>query len=594
MTTLIADSETDGFLDTLTRIWTIQIGDADTDEVTIYADQPGYPSLAQAAERLRHADRVVFHNGVKFDYEVINRFFPGAVRRETLFDTLVAARLLDPEERENSLEAWGRRLGLLKGDYKGDFKQFDRELVTYARQDIVVGRALYHKVKVVETWGQSFPLEMDTAFAIAAQERNGFRLDVRKAEALEADLRGQIADMTIALRDVFAPRWVRKEKEDFVPKGDNRAMGYVKGCPLTKVELQVFNPASRFQVADRLILAGWQPKAFGKDGHPTVDEAVLAALPFPEAKRLVEFFTLQKMLGQLSDGKNGWLKLVRPDGRVYGAVNPNGACTGRMSHFAPNMAQVSGDHRMRELWVPRDGWSLVGCDAEGLEARMLAHYLARYDGGAFGRMLLEGRKEDGTDVHSANRNAVNRIGYAVDRQGAKTLLYALIYGAQDPKLGRTVIENLREQGLPAPRLEPRKIGWRVRAALATSMVGIDKLIDAVKETAKTRGYLVALDGRHLFVRAQHAALNTLLQGGGAIVMKKALCIFDYVHGPTRGDFWAYCANVHDEVQMEVMPDHADLYGREFAGAITAAGEHFNLRCPLAGDFKVGASWAETH
>ena len=227
---------------------------------------------------------------------------------------------------------------------------------------------------------------------------------------------------------------------------------------------------------------------------------------------------------------------------------------------------------------------------------MLAHYLARYDDGAFGRMLLEGKKEDGTDVHSANMKAVQRIGYPVNRDGAKTLLYALMYGAQDPKLGRTVMDSLRMQGLPAPKEKnPKAIGQRVRAALATSMIGIDKLIEAVQETAQTRGYLIGLDGRHLAVRAMHAALNTLLQGGGAIVMKKALNIFMASEwGRHHGKRLALCVNVHDEVQIEADPAYAELIGRDFATCITAAGVHFNLRCPLAGDFKVGASWAETH
>lgn len=596
MVTLIADVETNGWLETMDRLWTIQIGDADTEEVTIYADQPGYPPLAEGAERLRKADRVVFHNGIKFDSDAVNRFYPGAVRREALFDTLVAARLLNPEEREHSLEAWGRRLGVAKGDYKGDFLTFTDELVTYARQDIVVGRALYHKVKVVETWGQSCQLEHDTAWAIKAQVLNGFRLNVPKAQELEATLRGEVAEMTEALRDVFPPRYVAKEKEPFVPKGDNKAQGYVKGCPLTKVTLQVFNPASRKQVADRLKGLGWKPKAFGPAGDPTVDEAVLATLPFPEAQRLVAFFEKQKLLGQLSDGKAGWLKLVKPDGRVYGSVNTNGAVTGRMSHSTPNMAQVASDHRMRECWIPRDGWTLVGVDAEGLEARMLAHYLARYDGGAFSKMLLEGKKENGTDVHSANRDAVIRIGYAVNRDGAKTLLYALMYGAGDAKLGRTVIDNLLAQGLPRPKEKnPKAIGDKVRKALATSMVGIDKLVEDIQKAIAKTGYLRGLDGRHLFIRSEHSALNTLLQGGGAIVMKKALCMFMDSFAPDRhGKVFGLCANVHDEVQMEVEPEFAAAFGEKFALSIAVAGEHFNLRCPLAGTAKVGASWAETH
>ncbi len=594
MATLIADIETNGYLEDLDRVWTIQLGDADTDEVTVYADQPGFPPLHEAILRLEAADRIVSHNGVKFDYPALLKVYPGIlIRRSQIFDTLLAGRLQDPEERGQSLEAWGNRLGIAKGSYAGTFAHFDQELVDYARQDVVVGRAVYHKVKIVDTWGQSLQLEHDTAWAIAEQELNGFRIDVPAAQALEAELRGQTAAMTVALRDVFPPRWVRKEKGTFVPKSDNRSQGYVKGCPLTKVRLETFNPASRIQVGQRLILAGWKPRKFGADGHPTVDEEVLATLPFPEARRLVEFFEVAKLLGQLSDGKNGWLKLVRPNGRVYGGVITNGAVTGRMAHVAPNLAQVSSDPRARRLWIPREGWVLVGCDADGIEARLLGHYLARYDGGAFIKMLLEGTKEAGTDIHSANTAAVNRRDYPVDRDGGKKLLYALIYGAGDAKLGLIVSDNIRAQGLPAPKRSAYAIGRHVRAALATSMVGIDKLIEAIGEAVSNKGYLVGLDSRRLHSRSPHSALNTLLQGAGAVVMKKALCLFDAAPDKPRSP-WAYCVNVHDEVQLEAAPEIAEELGRRFAECITLAGQHFNLRCPLAGSYKVGNNWSETH
>jgi DNA polymerase-1 len=580
----------------MTRLWTLQIGNADDETVDVYADQPGYRSLAEGASRLRSADLLVMHNGLKFDLWAINKIFPGTVSHTKVWDTLVAARLMDPERRTNALDDWGRELGILKGTYTGDFQSFDDDLVTYARQDVVVTRALYHRLrKGLDGWGQSIGLEMETAWAIVQQEFNGFRLDVPAAQDLEATLRGEVASMTTSLRDVFPPIWVPTDKAPFVPKRDDKKSGYTAGCPLTKVSLQFFNPGSRSQVAKRLVKAGWRPRVFGANGVPTVDETVLATLPYPEAKRLVAFFGLSKMLGQLSDGKNGWLKLVKPNGRVYGAVNPNGACTGRMSHFAPNLAQVSGDPRMRKLWIPREGWTLVGIDAEGLEARMLGHYLTRYDNGAFSEMLLNGKKELGTDVHSANARAVNNAGFKVNRDGGKTLLYALVYGAGDNKLGRTVIENLRAQGLVVPKMAPAAIGKMVRSALAKSMVGIDRLTTAIASKVASAGFLVGLDGRHLMVRSEHAALNTLLQGAGAIAMKKALNLF--MDSPVVHENWpdmGLCANVHDEIQVECKPELADAIGSTVASCITAAGEHFNLRCPLAGAYAIGASWAATH
>lgn len=595
MKTLIADVETDNFLDLMTRVWTIQLGDADGDDVTVYADQPGYPPLTEAIERMAAADRVVFHNGVKFDWFVIERFWPGALPLAKVWDTLVVGRLINPEERQQSLEAHGERLGILKGKYSGDFSRFDQELVDYARQDIVVTRAVYREQSPkLGDWGESVQLEHDVAHVIALQELNGFLLDLPAAQKLEAELRQEMATIEHELQEIFPPIYVAKDKEPFEPKKDLARIGYVAGAPLTKVELQLFNPGSAMQIAARLKRKyKWKPRSFTPSGAPKMDEEVLSALPYPEAKALVRYMRVQKMLGQLADGDNGWLKLVGKDGRIHGAVNSNGAVTGRMTHFKPNTANIDKEPRMRSLWIPRPGWSLVGVDAEGLEARMLGHYLHRYDGGAFSKRVVDGKKEDGTDVHTANLRALEHLGM-VSRDGAKTFLYALMYGAGDPKLGKTIKDDARAHGKPEPRLNNKELGRRARAAIAKSMVGIDKLTDAVRKAAKVRGWVRGLDGRKIFIRSEHSALNTLLQGGGAIVMKKALRLFHRDMRHLNPILFGYCANVHDEVQIEADPSIADTIGVTMAARIKEAGLMLGVRCPLAGAYQIGANWKETH
>jgi DNA polymerase I len=594
MITEIADVETDGFLSQLTKVWTIQIGTAEGDDVTIYADQPGYPPLEEGIKRLERADRIVIHNGLGFDWFVFNRFWPGRIDRAKVYDTLVAGRLVDPENRKQNLDAIGESLGVLKGKYQGDFQTFDQELVDYARQDIVVLREHYKILAPKLTdWEQSLSLEHEVAYIIALQQQNGFRLDVLGAQRLEADLRQEMSDIERELHEIFPPIYVGTEV--FTPKKDLARLGYVAGCPLTKVKLEAFNPGSGMQIAERFKRKyKWKPKAYTPTGSPKMDEEVIAALPFDEAKALLRYARVEKMLGQLADGKAGWLKLVdAKTNRVHGAVNTNGAVTGRMSHFAPNMAQVDKDARMRSLWIPRDGWKLVGCDAEGLEARMLAHYLWKWDNGAFAEKVINGKKEDGTDVHTSNLKALEHLGM-VSRDGAKTFLYALMYGAGDPKLGKTIKEDALKHGAPVPKLNNKALGERARAAIANSMVGIDKLTAAVKKAARVRGYVKGLDGRKIWVRSEHSALNTLLQGGGAIVMKEALRLFHSFYDDMHGGSFAYCANVHDEVQMECSPDVAESIGKNFATCISQAGTILQVRCPLAGSYDIGSNWKETH
>lgn len=631
MKVVIADTETDGFLDKLTKVWTVQVADLDDGIVTVYADQPGFPPLAEGIERIRAADRVVMHSGIGFDYWVIERFWPGALPREKLFDTLPAARLADPEERDHRLEAWGERLGIAKGQYTGDFQSFTPDLVTYAAQDVVVGLALYrHVMGKLDGWGESVQLEQDVAWALRLQEFNGFLLDVEGAQALAGELRQAIATIEVELRQIFKPMWVRKAlpakeryRDDWpsswAPKRSSAKQGYTAGCPFTKVELQMFDPSSREQAGARLQRLGWRPKAFGKNGAPTVDETTLAALTFPEARALVRYYNEQKLLGMVADGKYSWLAMVHPDGRVRGRVNTNGAVTGRMSHSSPNMAQVSKDHRARRLWKARPGWVLVGCDAEGLEACELGHYLVRHDDGAFVERHLNGDKEVGTDTHSFNLTTLVKFGvlpevaldhvkpsatkrfktcFDAGRDNAKRHLYALMYGAGDRKLGSLAKEAYRDLGLPPIRKSNNDLGARGRLALSKAIKGIADLTEGVKAAAKSRGYIIGHDGRRLLVRSPHRALNTLLQGGGAVVMKKALTIFHFERAPLRG--WVhsvnfgYCANVHDEVQIECPPELADAIGAEFADCIREAGVRLNLKCPMSGAFRVGATWAETH
>lgn len=616
----IADCETDGLLDTMTRLWMLQIGRADSDEITIYADQPGFRPISEGIKRLKAADRIVGHNFCKFDHDAINMIYPGTIDLRKIWDTMVMGSLLDPSDKAVGLKDVGRKMGIEKGDHN-DWSKFSHEMVTYGRQDIVVTRARYRQLEpqLRHFSDESKELEHLTAYVIGLQERNGFLLDQVAAVALEAELRQELADAESALQAAFPPIWVAAGKDALtVPKVNNNPPGVTKGCAYTKVKLQVFNAQSGHQVADRLKRKyGWRPKKFTPSGAPATDEEVINALPYPEAKVLGEYLKRAKRLSQLSDGKTGWLKVVHPDGRVRGRVNPNGAGTGRMTHSSPNMANVDKkEPRMRAVWIPRKGWKLVGTDAEGLEARMLAHYLAKYDGGEFADRVVNGDKSKGTDVHSVNLKAVKKL---LSRDGAKTLLYALIYGAQDPKLGDTVKEDYRNNGKPVPKESSKQLGAEARRQLAHGMKGIDLLVEklmrlwkknvevreittktgGIKRTIKVkRNWLPGLDGRRTYITATHTLLNYLLQGAGAMVMKKALVIFHFETCPrlswNHGTDFGYCANVHDEVQVECRPEIAEEVGREFAAAIVEAGKRLGVRCPLAGDFTVGNNWKETH
>ena len=334
-----------------------------------------------------------------------------------------------------------------------------------------------------------------------------------------------------------------------------------------KDKVEVFNVGSRQQIAKRLSELGVVFSKVTDKGNPIVDEAVLDTIDLPEAKAVSQYLMLQKRYAQV----NSWLEHVKDDGRVHGRVISNGAVTGRMTHQSPNMAQVPASyspygHECRSCWTVPSGKKLVGFDASGLELRMLAHYM---DDKEFTNVLLT------DDIHTRNQMAAG----LETRPQAKTFIYAFLYGAGDAKIG-TVVGGSAADGA---RLKQRFL------ANTPALAGLRERVGR----AAARGYLVGLDGRLLRVRSEHAALNTLLQAAGAIVMKKALVLLDEYAKLWKIDY-KFIGNIHDEVQAEVTEAKAEKYGWLAVECLKAAGLEFNLRCPLDGEYKVGTTWAETH
>ena len=329
-----------------------------------------------------------------------------------------------------------------------------------------------------------------------------------------------------------------------------------------------FNVGSRQQIAERLISLGWSPKKKTEKGSVIVDESVLEELPYKEAKAIAEYLMLQKRIAQIES----WLEAVGKDGRVHGRVITNGAVTGRMTHMSPNMAQVPNSsspygHECRDLWIVEKGNKLVGIDASGLELRMLAHYM---NDDVYTHEVTEG------DIHTANQTAAG----LQTRNQAKTFIYAFLYGAGCAKIGSVVGGSAKE-------------GQKLIDSFLRNTPKLKALREKVARIYANKGWLPGLDGRKLLVRAEHSALNTLLQGAGAIVMKQAVVLLKK-ELQSKKIWHEFKANVHDEWQIECKEADAEQVGQLGKKAIQQAGIVLNMRCPLGGEFKIGNSWKETH
>ena len=606
---LIFDIETDGFYDVVTTLHCLVIYDTELKVLDLYSSRD--PAAMEAGIRrvMDTGAPVVGHNVLKYDIPVLKKLYPWFERSGPVIDTLILTRLLFPETGEqddkliaagklpakhrgaHKLEAWGYRLGILKGEFDGPWEVLTQEMLDYCVQDVRVTKRLLDYCHTRPIPQEAVDIEHAVANILVRQERHGFWFDEPAALRLLATLSKEKLRLADDLKARFGWWWARDGAGSFTPKKDLPRLGYTGGAPLTKVKQVYFNPASRDHIARVLTKQfGWKASSLTPTGKPEVSEESLKDIKHPEAKTLIDYLTVDKRLGQLADGKEAWLKHAK-NGRIHGQVNQLGTVTGRMSHSFPNVAQVPRvsspwGKECRSLFGAGPGKAQVGIDASGLEARNLAHYMALYDGGAYVKTVTEGTKEEGTEIHSVNMRALG-----IDsRDDAKTWFYAFMYGAGDSKLGKIITKSNKQRA-------NAKLGKELRARFLANMPALDKLIKAVKAKARANKYLRGLDGRPLYVRSDHAALNTLLQSAGAVVMKKALLLFDsamQTKGLVPGKDYEFVANVHDEWQVECRPELAEEIGRLGVEAIREAGRHFRFRCPLDGDFSTGATWADTH
>tara|TARA_R110002074_G_scaffold166663_1_gene327400 strand:- start:793 stop:2523 length:1731 start_codon:yes stop_codon:yes gene_type:complete len=574
---LVFDIETDDLQATLVHCIVAQ----DVDSGEIFKFPPH--KLEEGYKFLATADRLIGHNIIGFDIPMVEKFGGVDLSKKELIDTLVLSRLFNPNrDGGHSLESWGFRLGLSKINFD-DYLNYSNEMLEYCVRDVTLNTLVYKNLRN-ESKGFSkgcIELEQSIASIIKQQEVNGFKFDMQSALVLLAELREKKQQIEDEVHDTFKPKWVDtklvtpyiKKDGDLSKRGltDDeyaRCLNTMNYAPFMRQTLQDFNLGSRKQIGEYLIDFGWKPDRFTPTGQPIVDEKTLSEVThIREAKLIADFLLIQKRIAQV----DSWVSSVRDDGRVHGFVIPNGAITGRMTHRNPNMAQVPSVHspygkECRSCWVVDDGNVLLGVDASGLELRMLAHYM---DDEKYIKEILDG------DIHTANQKAAK----LKSRNQAKTFIYALMYGAGDEKLGKVVEGNTKD-------------GRRAREYFFDNNPAFKSLRDRVTRAANKK-FLKGLDGRKLYIRNSHAALNTLLQGAGAIVMKKALVILDDLLKLNTIQY-KFVANIHDEWQIEVKESQADFVGELAVKSIIEAGEHFNLRCPMDGEYKLGRDWSETH
>ena len=542
-----------------------------------------FPSdFNELQEFINGYDCLLGHNIIDFDIVFLKKFLGISFDNHKIVDTLVMSRLYNPQlEKGHSLKSWGERLGFPKGDFN-DWSGPSPEMAAYCENDLDLTHKVYDVLNLkLKKFGEtSIDLEHEVQMAITEQTQNGWLLDQRKCFDLLAKLKQQKMEVEDEVHKRFKalPVGVKEVAPKFNKDGRLSSVGLkflgdnwvdVWGN-FSRIDWPEFNLGSRQQIARHLQFFGWKPKTYTDKGNIIVDEAVLGKVKgIPEASLIAEYLMLTKRMAQV----NSWISEVdkSEDGRVHGQVNPIGAVTGRMTHSNPNVAQVPASYspygdECRSCWTVPKGYKLVGVDASGLELRMLRHYMNDKE---YTNEIING------DIHTVNQKATG----IATRDDAKTFIYAFLYGAGDAKIGNIIGGNRRD-------------GAKLKELFLHNTPSLRNLRQRVGRSCG-KGYLTGLDGRKLIIRSGHAALNTLLQSAGAIVMKKALTLLNKYAKIYNIDF-KFVGNIHDEFQVEVKDTQADKFGWLAVECIKAAGIKFNLKCPLDGEFKIGTTWAETH
>ena len=515
-----------------------------------------HANMSDCVKHIEAADIIVMHNGVSFDAPVLKRLLNVNIPLSKIRDTLIMSQMANPiRDGGHSLEAWGNTLGYPKIEYE-DFTCFSEDMLKYCVRDVEITdkvyKALLPSLKMFSP--RSIKLEHQIRAVIDQQERNGFQLNVKEAMLLMGRLSDEAEGIKADLQNKFPPITEVRYSD--------------KTGKRLKDKVTIFNPASRKQIAERLSALGWEPHAYTDKGQAIVSEEVLEKVDIPEAQIVARYLLLEKRVSQIKS----WIDAADDEGKVHGRVLTLRTITGRMAHTSPNMAQIPAVYspygkECRDVWTTSsDGYVLLGCDASSLELRCLAHYM---NDTGFTKEVVDG------DVHTANQRAAG----LPTRDNAKTFIYAFLYGAGPAKIGKIVNGSAKD-------------GKKLIDTFLTNMPALKVLRNKVAKLA-TRGYVVGIDGRILQIRSEHAALNTLLQGAGAIICKEWLK-YIILQASKRNLDYKLVASIHDEYQFEVRKDHAEEFGEVTRKAMKLTEESLKVRCPLDSEYKVGKTWAETH
>lgn len=623
---LVLDTETNGFLDKVTKMHCAVFSNLMEEVVATFTPL----NIHLLPEYLDDVDVLIGHNIIGFDLPVIEKLFKFKFKGQKV-DTLLMSRLLNPKRLlpsqainrkagPHSIYAWGVRLGVDKPEHD-DWENYSPEMLHRCSEDVRINVKVYHTLMQEakgRNWKNAFKLTFKLFECLQKQEEYGWKVDVDYSNNLLDFLEKRIARIDRAIVPTL-PKVVevletkikgeyKYVKKPFLKSGEyaQSVVSYygadpeflsnrTVGGPFSRIDFRRVDLNSNDETKTFLMNLGWEPLEWN-----TNDEGEKTS---PKLSKDDPFDGIQGSLGRLIAKRvqtrqrqsivRGLLLLVREDGAIPSVVS-NLAETSRAIHRnivnIPKASSYLGA-RMRSMFVARSRKVLVSTDSDSCQLRMLG---GRMGSEAYINAIVTGDKAKGTDLHSLTR----KIADLESRDLAKNVMYCLLFGGGDPKLGKTA-------------KKPGE-GADIRQRLYKGFDGLGEHMEALlkqwRSTAKKRwnakwnkmefydGYIIGLDGRPVKVPFEHQLLVYELQGDEAIMMSAAYirCFTELEKRWPWGQKWGIVCWYHDEYTIECDPDIAEEVKKISEDAIVWAGNYFKIKCPHVGDGKIGKSWMEVH
>lgn len=653
---VVFDIEANGLEDP-TKVWLIVCKDIDTNEYYIFRNLEDVSELSRFTVFASGVELFIGHNILGYDIPVMERILGIQIEVGRCLDTLIVSKLVDYSRSGHSIEDYGVEFGKEKGNFT-DFSAYSQAMEDYCIRDVDICHLVFDKYRRYinnPERARSIALEHNFQLVVNDLHANGFALDVKKATTLLGKVEAELAVLDKDILDAFPPREVlireftpRATKFGTISKTSvprslwDRLSDYEIGQTYRHTREEPFNPSSHKQIIGVLNEAGWSPvdrtkthidaerernklnrearrnssldikvkeldnklEQLRKTGWK-VNETNLDTLP-SSAPKPIRSIANRIILEARRRTLTEWLNLVREDGRIHGKFYGIGAWTHRMAHQNPNTANIPNEFditgkkklygkELRALWVAPKNRLLVGCDAEGIQLRIFAHYI---DDPEFTKEVISG------DVHTLNQSILGSA--CRTRDAAKRFIYAMLLGAGLGKLAEILDCNQSAAEQALARLIDRYQGF---ATLKETIIPAD---------AK-RGWFVGLDGRAVRIPGEdvgsrrHLAMSGYLQNGEAVIMKMAT--LRWLSQMRNAELWeasvysqlqqSFLVNfVHDEWQTECPNDMkiALTIAQMQADSLRKVGEELKLKCPLAGsfwnkkakDYTIDTNWSKTH